>query len=110
MSSSTSSRSIFTISPSTMSPSLKSRSEASMATISSSGVRSRSGAALVVVFRLDVEPSPSASRMARTTGGWELPMAQARRAAVRDGSRGARKAVNANPQVTAPESAAHGHA
>src|SRR5918996_4432472 len=47
MSSSTSSRSILTISPSTMSPSLKSRSDVSIASRSSSGVRSRSGAAFV---------------------------------------------------------------
>src|SRR5439155_10845638 len=49
MSKRTSSRSIFTTWPSTMSPSLKSRNEASSAAISSSGVRSGWSSALVWV-------------------------------------------------------------
>src|SRR6476661_2844287 len=49
MSRRTSSRSIFTTSPSTMSPSLKSRNEASSAAISSSGVRSGCSSAVVGV-------------------------------------------------------------
>ncbi len=56
MSSRTSSRSIFTTVPSTMSPSLKSLRDSSMAMTSSSGVRSRSGAAAVSVVSMGTNP------------------------------------------------------